>query len=634
MKIRKFLPLLLALAMLLTAALPTMTAMAAYADLPEDATITVTGSTTVLRNAGDYTAYKLFNVTTSAGSLAQPDEKNYAYTPVQPAVDNFLTWAQLADQHNGASPYGATAYAFKEYLEIISEHLLLADASGAAVSDADNDALTAFTLDLMNYNAAATGLGYTPFATKASAQNGTDVRFSGLSYGYYLVVGQGQPNGTDLDKTGDKALAFCALITVDQLAKNGIIRNKTDVPTIDKNVMSHKADGSDDTWAKWTDVNIGDTVDFQLTSRVPVMTGYKSYTFIVHDTMSPGLTFDPTSIVVNIDGADYSTDKYTVVTHPDYLTDGSLLADGCTFEIQFDPDEFVKLNARNITDTGDSQSGYKYNMPIVITYSALLNGSAVIGNPGNPNDVELEYSNNPYTTKDGDGGQTGKTPKHRVIVYTFAIDVFKYTLGYIPGEVENGDRDMLDIINGTEGTDFEALADAKFTLRNERKGALVNFVALTGDPNYNYRVATPKDAPASTTTTLVSPADGFIKIKGLDEGSYILTETEAPYGFNKLIDTVTIVISRTFPGGETLATYSGHYDVSYGYTSYRGNEIDDALLGKGTVCILNETGPELPSTGGTGTTIFMLIGLLLIGCCTAGYILNKKRSVLNARNIG
>ena len=210
----------------------------------------------------------------------------------------------------------------------------------------------------------------------------------------------------------------------------------------------------------------------------------------------------------------------------------------------------------------------KANDQIVISYTATLNENAVIAGEGNPNTSKVSY---------GDSSNTKYTPDSQTKTYTWKIDVFKYTKD---GETE------------------KALADAKFTLSKNADGS--NPIALVSEGNNVYRVA--KTGETGTVTEITTDATGKFTIKGLDADTYYLTETAAPAGYNKLAGPVTIVI--------------GENGVVNGTT--------EAPQGVDEVKVLNQTGTELPSTGGIGTTIFYVLGgVLVVGA--AVLLVTKKR---------
>ena len=215
----------------------------------------------------------------------------------------------------------------------------------------------------------------------------------------------------------------------------------------------------------------------------------------------------------------------------------------------------------------------KANDNIVISYTATLNENAVIAGDGNPNTSKVSYGDK------GDATHTpsGTTPPSTTKTYTWDVDVFKYTKD---GETET------------------ALAGATFTLSKNADGS--NPIALVSKGNNVYRVA--KTGETGTVAEITTDATGKFTIQGLDADTYYLTETAAPAGYNKLAGPVTIVI--------------GENGVVNGTT--------EAPQGVDEVKVLNQSGTELPSTGGMGTTIFYVLGsILVIGAVVL--LVTKKR---------
>ena len=215
----------------------------------------------------------------------------------------------------------------------------------------------------------------------------------------------------------------------------------------------------------------------------------------------------------------------------------------------------------------------KANDQIVISYTATLNENAVIAGEGNPNTSKLSYGEISETT----GKPSSTTPPSTTKTYTWDVDVFKYTMN---------------------GKNEQALAGAKFTLSKNADGS--NPIALVSGGNNVYRVA--KTGETGTVTEITTDTTGKFTIKGLDADTYYLTETPAPAAYNKLSGPVTIVICEN--------------GVVNGTT--------EAPQGVDEVKVLNQSGTELPSTGGIGTTLFYVVGgVLVVGA--AVLLVTKKR---------
>ena len=209
---------------------------------------------------------------------------------------------------------------------------------------------------------------------------------------------------------------------------------------------------------------------------------------------------------------------------------------------------------------------------ITITYSATLNENAVIAGAGNPNESKLSYGVADSTT----GEPSGTTPPSKTTTYTWDMDVLKYA---------NGDESKV-------------LKDAKFVLLNSAKDK----VATIGNGKVTGWAAVPTVAEGATitwpaNTVLTTGDDGKIAIDGLDADTYYLREVEAPAGYNKLAEDKEVTIT----GATDETTYT-------------------TVVTK----INNQSGTELPSTGGIGTTIFYIVGgVLVVGAVVL--LVTKKR---------
>ena len=213
----------------------------------------------------------------------------------------------------------------------------------------------------------------------------------------------------------------------------------------------------------------------------------------------------------------------------------------------------------------------KANDEIVISYTATVNEKAVIGSTGNPNESKIEY---------GESGKTTTTPPSETTTYTWSFDVIKYTK--------------------KDGEEVE-LAGAKFVLSKSVDGS--NPIALVSEGNNAYRVA--KTGETDTISEITTDSTGSFTINGLDSDTYYLKETKAPDGYNTLKDSVEVVIGS---------------DGKINVTEENANGVE-------AIKVENNTGAELPSTGGIGTTIFYIVGAVLV--LGASVLLVTKRRMNN-----
>lgn len=409
-------------------------------------------------------------------------------------------------------------------------------------------------------------------------------------FGYYVVF------GTASDGT-NTIVAACALQTnagADDDDNNVVINLKADAPSMEKKVYDHDTFEHDEpalpldltstNWKDYADLTIGQTAYFKLNSAVPNMHGYTEYKYIVHDQMSEGLTFN-NDVAVTIGGTTYT----------DFTVNFPAKDAANTFEIEFDAVKFKDLTA------GDE---------IIITYSAVLNDKAVIAKNFNTNKVVLEFSNNPYEDT------TGKTPEDEVRVYTFQVDLDKYTVF---------DADGVEEERKLAGAEFEIYkADKNGTIIGSALNLKIDFAADDDTSASIYRVSPDN----GTTTTIVTPKSGLVQIVGLDEGFYILKETKAPDGYNLLEEDVHFGFKAFYPD-EISFDHIGKYNPDtdeFDLTTYgmmRTVKLSSSCL----VRVENNTGRKLPETGGIGRTIFTVTGSVMMVAAAVIMIAKRKTRV-------
>ena len=384
---------------------------------------------------------------------------------------------------------------------------------------------------------------------------------SGLAAGYYLVK--------DKDDTVSGADAYTDFIL--KVVKNTEATPKSDVPTVEKKVQEDDKYNQDGGYGNgYNDVadwNIGDAVPFKLIGTLPEnFADYDTYQYIFHDTLSAGLDLNEESIAVYYASDKAGTDK-TSISSDNYTihVPGTEDADQCSFEVAF----------ADLT----SVEGVNAEKYIIVEYTATLKTSAEIGLPGNPNRVYLEFSNNPNSGGEGD---TGETPEDKVIVFTYELDVTK-----------------------VDGKDANTkLEDAEFKLY-DANGKYV----IVDDEGKVTGWADNEEGGS----TLKSGEDGLFKVIGLDDGTYWLKETKSPDGYNLITDPIKIEIKATTVNDQEWTAMEDPSDaltaleikVTVGSTTTSGN------------------GDTEPETGGMGTTIFYVLGAILV--LGAGVLLIARR---------
>lgn len=394
-----------------------------------------------------------------------------------------------------------------------------------ALEGKSSDVVDQFAKVVDKYLAAAAGTATTPADGKYT--------ISGLSAGYYFVKDTADISGNDAQTK-----------FIVEVLGNKAVDPKSSVPTVEKKVKEKNDTTNTETgWQDAADYDIGDNVPFQLTGTMPsTLADYDTYSYTFTDTLSVGLerNNDVEIYLVNGDARKKVTSSFTI----------SKVANN-KFTVSCD-------NVKGI-------EGVTVNSKFVVEYTAKLTENAVIGSAGNPNRVDLTFSNNP----NGEG--TGKTPEDKVIVFTYKIVANKV---------------------GEDGS--TPLEGAGFTL---------------------YKIVNGQEVKVGNEITGVTT----FEFKGTDVGEYVLKETTVPAEYNKAED-LHFTVNATY---DTNSADPKLTDLSVTGNNTFNTSITGENDGSATTTIVNKRGSVLPSTGGIGTTIFYVIGgILMVG---AGVILVSRR---------
>lgn len=451
-------------------------------------TITVDNpSTTVSINGKTYTAYKVFSVTYDAheGAYTYSTDStcvDLAYSGYDSSLNTVNKVINSLNNDTDARKFGD--YVYKNFIQ-----------NGSVASSVNQGSATA---------------------------SGEQAVITVPSAGYYLVFGEGDNNnGADGEKT------VTSLVMLDTASPSATVKPKFDAPSLKKEIQHN----DDNSWGVVSDNQVGDTVNFRLTSTVPDITGYSNYSYIIHDTLGNGLSFTTGSLEVKVnDSTDLDASYYNVSAIDQNLT--------------------VTFNVKAAIDAGvvsKSDKLYTY-------YKATLNSNALIAGPAvdttnyNENTAYLEYSNNPYSTT------TGKTPEAKVYDWTF-----KYTFDKVN---QKGNK----------------VANAGFTVKNA-SGDVIKF---TSKGNNQY-IADPN----GNVTEIMTTADGTFTLLGLDDNvKYTLEETTVPKGYSKCENVDLTFASSYNAAGSELSTLTATVNGAKSHNDEKAtieNQSGSKLVGTGGI---------------------------------------------------
>lgn len=550
----------------------------------------ITASAALTENSTYNFTVSGFDTTTSAPTVT-------AYQIIKVNIDD-VTGQPEYPMYTWAGPVADWLKKNKTYEKYIDT-----DLGENAVADVFKDAQAADMTKFLEELAAAikdnTANAFDSLVKKdVSASNGT-ASFPDMAMGEYLIIASGgvkiyKPTTVKLVPEYDKTKNEWGVGDAVVAGGGAAAQVKGSAPQIEKTVLKN---GSSNTADRTT--AIGDTVTFKLAADVPdYPEGAKNKTFIISDTVGTGLEYIENSIKVYSDETlntekEVSPDKYY-----DVKTDWSVPdqpGTTRTFAIEFNDTFFEEYSAYP---------------KVYVTYDAKVTSDAFKNNTNGVlnNDAYLGYSNNPYDKDSYTEGKDSKT------VYTYAINLTKVDT--------NGD--------GITGI-------AKFELKNSKNETLY----FTGSNGVYYKYDSSNDASTQgATKDLTTSSTGTLKLQGLDAGIYTLTETEAPDGYVLPNGSIKIEIEDANesggPDGTIDRVKGGNVEASGGAEIYvaEGAQGDGVTINYTTISfeVVNKTADQgaftLPVTGGAGTVIFTMAGILLMGGAVAllVVVLRRKRS--------
>lgn len=422
---------------------------------------------------------------------------------------------------------------------------------------------------------------------------------SDMEQGLYLIVETRVPE--NVTSTCNPFFVSLPMTTVDGAAWNYDVtvypKNQTGNPTLEKTVReaknsTGKNNGSltdiTDGYAHTATASVGDTVDYQIISTLPTITSKASslseYTYV--DTLSKGIRYNKNDVVIEFFKNAGCTDKIATWAENSGKFTVGYDDTANTMTIRMTDTGLAEINEAATVYTDSVKRGYS-DCTMRISYAATLTADAKMGDTDNPNEVVLTWKRTNTTYFD--------TLKDCCHVYTYGVDVLKQFS-------DNGGN----------------LRNVKFQLHNDTDDVFV--IADLKDGVYYAKGFAAKKADA---TTFIPNSSGHIVVKGLEDDTYSLTETATDKGYVLLKDAVKIIIKANENGqcekcSAKLLTASATVN-SKDITMTEGNAIVP-------LTVVNNPGFDLPKTGGYGTWMFTIGGVVLLGAAAFIVVKSRKRN--------
>lgn len=437
--------------------------------------------------------------------------------------------------------------------------------------------------------------------------------FEGLTAGYYLVK---DVDNSLKDQQNQSYTKYLVKLV-----------DTTTISVKSQSMNLHKFIVEDGKEVKANNAAMGETVSYRLESATSKMDGYeKPYTYVIHDELDEGLTFNK-DVVVKI-GKNADLDKNEVYAAENVKVEYSTAANDKYSETMPEVPKngklYIRITVNNLVENS------KQDMNVLVTYSATVNNKAVIGTNPNTNTAYLEYSNNPNQSQDNNI-PTSTTPAEHVYTYVAGFEISKVSPAdkLLPG--------AQFMIKGTDDTTITKLNVIGYSFKEDANGKYYNvnnsYTTATQD-NYGGKMyvaeygTIEKDGPQVVGMT--SDKDekdgdktvGTLRFNGLKKGTYTITEVLAPTGYKKLDKPITVKIDWTAPNlknGETECKWT--YDVS----SEEKNVVASTETDNSHYKIVNQHGLTLPFTGGEGANLLAGLGLALMAAAVAAILYIKRR---------
>ena len=424
-------------------------------------------------------------------------------------------------------------------------------------------------------------------------------KVSGLEQGLYLAVETRVPE--NVISTCNPFFVSLPMTTIDGKDWNYDVtvypKNQTGKPTLEKTVREDKNSTGKNTgsltdiadgYAHTATASVGDVVDYQIISKLPTITSkatsLTTYTFV--DTMSEGIRYNRSDVIIRF---------YKDAGCKELITTWN--EDSGKFSVSYDEQNTmtIGMTETGLADINESASVYTDSVKrgysdctMRITYTATLTAGAQLGDTDNPNEVVLTWKRT----------NTGyfDTLQNCCHVYTYGVDVLK--------QFSDGKGDLTNV---------------HFLLHNDTDGYFVTAELVGGV----YHV-TGHEVKESKATAFVPNGEGHIRVMGLEDDTYTLTEIATDKGYVLLKDGIEIVITAA-ESENTCETCGAKLLTASGTVNGEPANMEDgnAIV---PLTVINNPGFDLPKTGGYGTWMFTVGGCMLLGVAAFIAIRGRKHN--------
>ena len=603
--LKKIIALMLAMVMVLSMAIPAMAHTTGSTVKGDTFTYEGEGATSngeiKMSNATEdvtYTLYKVFDATYDA-----QDSTKVSYTVKAGALKDALDSDYFT--------VGATPDADGNYSVTRTG---TTDTSGTFTPNKTDAEVIAYIKTLTAY--------FTNIGAIKSTENG-EIKWEKIPYGYYYI-------------SPDQPVSDAA-VTIDTVNPTVTVIDKNQVISDEKDIIETDDEG-EEIKKKVNEAGLNEDIDFRITVNATNYDGDKKvYKYVICDNIEAGMTFKADSApVIKVDDTVVPAENYTIKYYTDNTKATEVTGDDLSTAQYFEI--VIKW-----TDTGKWSGTHLYSSNAVLTveYTAFLDPNKrdqlVIGgtNDGNTNEAQVKWYSDIEDQEEEPEEPNGKNPKKYTDTFTTELTILK------KDQDGNALQGAEFTLTGPEGAVVitkteEFVKDASGTYWKLKDGSYTTTDPAT--PNMNttqYESTTDKyvkvtwdkivyEPSTANKVTYVTGTDGKIVVKGLKPGTYIIKETHAPDGFNKIDDEIKIVIDWDATSVSESTTTAASFKLGTGTTTGVTLDADGSSANAiYKITVKNNQGTTLPSTGGIGTTIFYVVGSIMV--VAAGVLLITKK---------